>query len=72
MGSLICVLNDDDQQAVTWLHKHVGEAKVAAAARQLTHSGKRPFVSAVCRQLGVWPPAPERARRRSQFRPCPF
>jgi hypothetical protein len=39
---------------------------VAAAARQLTYSGKRPYVSAVCRHLGVWPPALSRStvRRR--------
>jgi hypothetical protein len=36
----------------------------AAAVRQLTHSGKRPFVSAVCRHLGVWPPARSRSRPR--------
>jgi hypothetical protein len=68
MDQLIRVLNDDDRQAVDWLQKHVGEARLAAVARQLTHSGKRPFVSAVCRHLGVWPPAASRVPPRGRDR----
>jgi hypothetical protein len=61
MDPLIRVLNDEDRQALAWLRKHVGEARVTTAARELATSGKRPFVSAVCRFLGVWPPVPCRS-----------
>jgi hypothetical protein len=64
MDSLIRVLNDEDRQALAWLQRHVGEARVADAARQLAHSGRPPFVSALCRHLGVWPPAAAQSSRR--------
>jgi hypothetical protein len=63
MDSLIRVLNDEDREALVWLRKHAGDQRVAAAARRLSPPGKRPLVSAVCRYLGVWPPAPRRAPR---------
>ncbi|MDQ7982514.1 hypothetical protein QYH69_35495 [Paraburkholderia sp. SARCC-3016] len=60
----IRILNDDDRQTLAWLRTHVGDARLADAARQLTLQRERssgvsakPFVSAVCRYLGVWPPA---------------
>jgi type II secretory pathway component PulM len=68
MEHLVRILNDEDRQAVAWLRNHVGDARVSAAARQLTvrqqqfaGASVKPYVSAVCRYLGAWPPA----RRRS-------
>ena len=63
MESLIRIVNDEDRQAFEWLLANVGSDRVVAAARQLAGGGKRPFVSALCRYLGAWPPAARRARR---------
>lgn len=63
MESLIRIVNDEDGQALEWLLANVGAERVAAAARRLAGGGKRPFVSALCRYLGAWPPAPRHARR---------
>jgi hypothetical protein len=67
MEHLIRILNDDDRQTLAWLRTHVGDARVSAAARQLTAQRQqfagvwaKPYVSALCRYLGVWPPAPRR------------
>lgn len=62
MESLIRIVNDEDRQAFEWLLANVGAERVSAAARRLAGGGKRPFVSALCRYLGAWPPAPRRAR----------
>jgi len=64
MEHLIRVLNDADRQTLAWLRKHVGDARVADAVRRLiaqrgTNTSK-PYVSAVCRYLGVRPPEPRR------------
>ncbi|WP_089164870.1 hypothetical protein [Caballeronia sordidicola] len=55
MNHLIRILNDSDRETLAWLCKHVGDVRVAAAARHLGGSGK-PYLSAVCRYLGVRPP----------------
>lgn len=55
MQQLIRILNDDDLQTLAWLRKHVGDVRVAAAARRLGCNGK-PYLSAVCRYLGVRTP----------------
>lgn len=70
MTQLIRIVNDEDRRSVEWLVANVGEARVTAAAQRLARGGKPPFVSAVCRYLGAWPPvrrsaAPEPARDRS-------
>jgi hypothetical protein len=68
MEHLIRILNDDDRQTLAWLRIHVGDARVSGAARQLTaqreqfaNFSAKPYISAVCRYLGVWPPAPLRS-----------
>lgn len=68
MEHLIRILNDDDRQTPVWLRTHVGDVRLASAARQLiaqreqfTASWTKPYISAVCRYLGVWPPAPRRS-----------
>ncbi|WCM21192.1 hypothetical protein NDK50_06990 [Paraburkholderia bryophila] len=62
MTYLIRILNDADRETLAWLCKHVGDVRVAAAARDLGGSGK-PYVSAVCRYLGVRPPPPRQPDR---------
>jgi hypothetical protein len=66
MESLIRIVNDEDRQALEWLLANVGAERVKAAVQRLTTGGKRPFVSALCRYLGAWPPA---ARRRQLAAP---
>jgi hypothetical protein len=56
------LLNDDDLHTFAWLQAHAGRSRVAAAARRLTLSGRPAYVSALCRYLGVWPPARSRAK----------
>jgi hypothetical protein len=70
MEHLIRILNDDDRQALAWLRTHVGDARLSAGVRQLTAQQEqfvgvqaKPYLSAVCRYLGVWPPAPRRSTR---------
>lgn len=62
MNQLIRILNDGDRETLEWLRKHVGDVRVAAAARHLGGNGK-PYLSAVCRYLGVRPPMPHQATR---------
>jgi hypothetical protein len=52
VNQLIRILNDGDRETLVWLCKHVGDVRVAAAARHLGGNGK-PYLSAVCRYLGV-------------------
>ncbi|CAB3774275.1 hypothetical protein [Paraburkholderia humisilvae] len=70
MEHLIRILNDDDRQTLVWLRTHIGDTRVADAARQLTAQREsfadawaKPYISAVCRYLGVWPPTPRRSTR---------
>lgn len=70
MEHLIRILNDDDRQTLAWLSTHVGEARVADAARRLIAQREqsaggwaKPYISAVCRYLGVWSPTPRRSTR---------
>ncbi|MCX4162892.1 MULTISPECIES: hypothetical protein [Paraburkholderia] len=73
MEHLLRVINESDRQTLAWLRTHVGDARVAAAARHLAsrsdtgntgnaNAPRKPYVSAVCRYLGVWPPAPDTPR----------
>ncbi|MEK6294053.1 MAG: hypothetical protein V4793_22240 [Paraburkholderia tropica] len=68
MEHLVRILNDNDRQTLGWLRRHVGDARLSDAARRLIaqreqHAGigSKPYLSAVCRYLGVRPPAPRRA-----------
>ncbi|WP_322045076.1 hypothetical protein [Paraburkholderia sp. J67] len=56
MESLIRIVNDEDRQAFEWLLVNVGVKRVEAALQRLAVGGRRPFVSALCRYLGAWPP----------------
>jgi hypothetical protein len=56
MEHLVRVYNEKDRRTLEWLRRHVGDAAIADAAGQCASSGK-PFLSAVCRHLGVKVPA---------------
>ncbi|WP_179400912.1 hypothetical protein [Burkholderia guangdongensis] len=56
MEQLIRIVNDTDRQVLAWLRAQVGDARVERAARQLGHT-RKPYLSAVCRYLGMNPPA---------------
>ncbi|MBN3856745.1 hypothetical protein G3N59_25520 [Paraburkholderia sp. Ac-20340] len=65
MEHLVRILNDNDRQTLAWLRRHVGDARLSDAARRLIAQreqhggiGSKPYLSAVCRYLGVRPPAP--------------
>ncbi|WP_454862566.1 hypothetical protein [Paraburkholderia fungorum] len=57
MDPLVRILNDDDRHAFAWLDTHAGRVRVTGAIRRLTGAGRPVYVSALCRYLGVWPPA---------------
>jgi hypothetical protein len=52
MEHLVRVYNEKDRQTLAWLRRHVGDAAIASAVKRCAGSGK-PYLSAVCRQLGV-------------------
>lgn len=63
MERLIRIVNDHDRQTLAWLMTHAGHVRVTDAARHLAQSGRPVFVSALCRYLGIWPPAPRQGQR---------
>jgi hypothetical protein len=52
MEHLVRVYNERDRQTLEWLRRQVGDAVVVAAVERCSGPGK-PYLSAVCRQLGV-------------------
>ncbi|WP_321939711.1 hypothetical protein [Paraburkholderia sp. J8-2] len=52
MEHLVRVHNENDRQMLEWLRRHIGDTAIAAAVRRCEGTGK-PYLSAVCRQLGV-------------------
>ncbi|MBB5429786.1 hypothetical protein OKW33_006356 [Paraburkholderia atlantica] len=63
MEHLVRVYNEKDRQTLEWLRRHVGDAAIATAVEQCAGSGK-PYLSTVCRRLGVRTPEFSVARRR--------
>nr|WP_241023870.1 hypothetical protein [Burkholderia sp. Ac-20365] len=55
MEHLVRVYNEKDRQTLEWLRRHVGDAAIASAVSRYAGSGK-PYLSAVCRILGVRAP----------------
>ena len=55
MEHLVRVYNEKDRRTLEWLRGHVGDAAFAAAVERCKGPGK-PYLSAVCRQLGVKAP----------------
>jgi hypothetical protein len=52
MEHLVRVHNETDRQTLEWLRRHIGDAAIAAAIQRCEGPDK-PYLSAVCRQLGV-------------------
>jgi hypothetical protein len=55
MEHLVRVLNERDRQTLAWLRRTVGDAAIGAAAQDVRGVSK-PYLSSVCRRLGVTPP----------------
>lgn len=59
MEHLIRVINERDRQLLKWLLEQVGAPRLTAAAHRLSSENyPKPYVSAVCRYLGLKPPSP--------------
>jgi hypothetical protein len=56
MEHLVRVYNEKDRRTLEWLRRKVGDAAITVAAEQCGRSGK-PYLSALCRYLGVRAPA---------------
>jgi hypothetical protein len=67
MEHLIRVQNEYDRQTLAWLRAKAGDAAVAAAAQALA-GVRKPYLSAVCRSLGLVPPRPAEFRRHAAQR----
>ena len=63
MELLVRVQNEADRQTLAWLRQRVGDAALSAAAQACGGSGK-PWLSVVCRRLGVTPPIAVRSAHR--------
>ena len=55
MEHLVRVQNERDRRTLAWLRAHVGDAAIAAAAHRYMGPAK-PYLSTVCRMLGVTVP----------------
>ena len=53
MEQLIRICSEKDRQVLAWLRQRVGDAAVTRAAEQCGGGGAKPYLSAVCRRLGV-------------------
>lgn len=55
MEHLVRVLNDRDRRVLAWVREQVGDAAFADAASRCGPA--KPYISAVCRRLGLTVPA---------------
>jgi hypothetical protein len=53
MEQWVRVQNEHDRKVLTWLRERVGDAAIAAAAQACTLGDSKPYLSVVCRQLGL-------------------
>ncbi|QIE29875.1 hypothetical protein SBC1_76330 (plasmid) [Caballeronia sp. SBC1] len=53
MEQWVRVRNEQDHQLLRWLVEAVGEAAIAKAAQACARGDAKPYLSTVCRQLGV-------------------
>lgn len=65
MEHRIRILNERDRQTLLWLRRHVGDARLTIAVNALMRGQSKPYVSALCRYLGVFPPVESRPQRHS-------
>ncbi|WP_427306978.1 hypothetical protein [Cupriavidus sp. H39] len=56
MEHLIRVQNDYDRQVLAWLRGRIGDAALQAAAQRLA-GPRKPYLSTLCRSLGIRPPS---------------
>jgi len=59
MEDLVRVQNEYDRLVLAWLRSHVGDRALRQAALKLAGpdgGGRKPYLSTVCRLLGVQPP----------------
>jgi hypothetical protein len=54
MENLVRIYNERDRQTLEWLRARVSDDAIVAAVARCTTA--KPFVSAVCRQIGLRPP----------------
>jgi hypothetical protein len=64
MEHLVRVQGERDRKTLAWLREHVGDAAIAAAAQRYDRPGK-PYLSTLCRMLGVTAPRSSVPRRRA-------
>ncbi|MEX3630185.1 MAG: hypothetical protein VB138_12680 [Burkholderia sp.] len=55
MEHRVRLVNDTDRQVFDWLRSQAGDIRVARALQQLGRT-RKPYVSALCRYLGLRPP----------------
>ena len=53
MEQWVWVQNEHDRQVLVWLREQVGDAALAAAAQACARADAKPYLSKVCRQLGL-------------------
>jgi hypothetical protein len=53
MEQWVRVQNEHDRQVLAWLRERVGDATVVAAAQACARGDTKPYLSTVCRQLGL-------------------
>ena len=53
MEQWVRVQNEHDRQVLAWLRERVGDAAVTAAAQACARGDTKPYLSTVCRQLGL-------------------
>jgi hypothetical protein len=53
MEQWVRVQNERDRQVLAWLRERVGDAAIVAAAQACTRGDSKPYLSVICRQLGL-------------------
>ena len=53
MEEWVRVQNERDRKVLAWLRGRVGDTAIATAARACARGDSKPYLSAVCRQLGL-------------------
>jgi hypothetical protein len=63
MEHLVRVLNERDRRTLEWLRMRFGDAAVESAARSIGDGEHKPYVSRLCKELGVKAPVSPLPRR---------
>lgn len=54
---LIRVQNEYDRQVLVWLRGRIGDAALLSAAHRATVDDKKPYLSTICRLIGIRAPS---------------